>query len=327
MSKRQTRRRFFATLSSAGLAGVVAAQKASAIEPPLETTKITLAQISGICIAPQYVAEELLKLEGFTDIQYLQAIANSFAAVASGQADLSMAFVAPLIVQADAGMPIVLLGGVHTGCFELFGAEHVRAVRDLKDKVVAVPEPNSAHQLFVASLATYVGLDPARDIKFVFHPPADSIGLLADGKIDALMGFPPLPQELRERKIGRVIMNSGSDRPWSQYSCCVVAATREFVQKHPVAAKRALRAILKATDYCAAEPERAAQMVASRGYRYDYALQTLREISYARWREYDVEDAVRFYSLRLREAGMIKSSPNKIISQVMDLRLFNELKA
>ena len=68
--------------------------------------------------------------------------------------------------------------------------------------------------------------------------------LLAEGKIDAFLGFPPDPQELRARKTGHVVVDSGVDRPWSQYFCCMVGANREFVQKHPVAAKRALRAIL-----------------------------------------------------------------------------------
>ena len=67
-------------------------------------------------------------------------------------------------------------------------------------------------------------------------------------------------------------------------------------------------------------------MVADKGYRYDYSLQTMNEIRYARWHEYDPEDTIRFYSLRLREAGMIKSTPNKIIAQGTDWRFFNELK-
>ena len=62
---------------------------------------------------------------------------------------------------------------------------------------------------------------------------------------------------------------------------------REFVRTHPVATKRALRAILKATDVCALEPERAAQRIVEKGFtpRYDYALQTMQEIPYNRWRE------------------------------------------
>jgi NitT/TauT family transport system substrate-binding protein len=316
-----------ATLSSAGAAGLVGIHTQPAhAEPPPETGKIRLSQIAGICVAPQYVAEELLKIEGFTDVQYVEFLANPYPGFASGEVDLSMAFVAPFIIQVDADAPIVLLGGIHTGCYELFGTERVRAIRDLRGKTVAVPELGSPHHVFLASMATYVGLDPSRDINFAKYPATDSMQLLAEGKIDALMGFPPVPQELRAKKIGQVIVNSGIDRPWSQYFCCIVAANQEFARKHPVATKRALRAILKATDFCAAEPERAARLIASRGYHYEYALQTMREIRYAKWREYDAEDTVRFYALRLREAGMIKSTPTKIIAQGTDWRFFNELK-
>ena len=226
----------------------------------------------------------------------------------------------------DAGLPLVLLGGVHAGCFELFGTERIKAVRDLKGKTVAVPELGSAHHVFVAAMASHVGIDPKRDINFVIQSPAESMRLLAEGKIDAMIGFPPDPQEMREKKIGRVIVHSGLDRPWSQYFCCIVAAHQEFVRRHPVATKRALRAIIKATEFCASDPERAARLVADKGYRYDYSLQTMKEIAYARWRDYDAEDTVRFYSLRLHESGMIKSTPTKIITQGTDWRFFNELK-
>ncbi len=323
----QSRRRFLTTLSSAGAAGLLAPRVPTAhAEPPPETTKIRLSQIAGICVAPQYVAEELLKSEGFTDIEYVSYIANPYPAFAAGTIDLTMAFVAPFIVQADADVPVAILGGVHAGCFELFGTERVKAIRDLKGKTVAVPELGSAHHTFVASMVAHVGLDPNKDINFVTHPVDASAQLLAEKKVDALMGFPPVPQELREKKIGHVIVNSGIDRPWSQYFCCVPVTTREFIRKYPVATKRALRAIVKAADFCTSEPERAARIVADRGYRYDYSLQTMREIAYAKWREFDPEDAVRFYALRLREAGMIKSSPNKIIAQNTDWRFFNELK-
>jgi NitT/TauT family transport system substrate-binding protein len=59
---------------------------------------------------------------------------------------------------------------------------------------------------------------------------------------------------------------------------------------------------------------------------YDYALQALKEIPYAKWRAYEAEDTVRFYSLRLREAGMIKSAPHKIIADGTNWRFWNELK-
>jgi NitT/TauT family transport system substrate-binding protein len=321
-----SRRRMLATLSSATAAGLISGAHGMAQEAPPETTTIRLAKIPGICIAPQYVAEDLLRSEGFTNVQYVELSVNVYAGFTAGTIDISMAFIAPYIIQMDAGLPLVLLGGVHAGCFELFGTERIKAVRDLKGKMVAIPELGSAHHVFVAAMASHVGIDPKRDINFVIHSPAESMQLLADRKIDAFMGFPPDPQELREKKLGHVIVSSGLDRPWSQYFCCIVAAHQEFVRKRPVATKRALRAILKATHFCAVEPERAARLVADKGYRYDYSLQTMKEIAYARWRDYDAEDTVRFYSLRLHEAGMIKSTPSKIIAQGTDWRFFNELK-
>jgi len=299
----------------------------AAAEPPPETTRIRLAQIPGICVAPQYVAEELLRGEGFTDVQYVKVGSGAmFKAFSAGEIDISMAFVAPFIIQVDAENPIVLLAGVHVGCYELIGTDRVRAITDLKGKTVAIPELGSPHHVFLASVASYVGLNPDRDINLVTQPQEESIKLLAEKKIDALMGFPPVPQELRAKKIGHVVMSSGTDRPWSQYFCCTVAGHREFIRKHPVATKRAIRAILKAANLCAAEPEKAARLIAAKGYSYEYALQTMMEIPYDKWRAYDPEDAVRFYALRLHEAGMIKSSPQKIIAQGTDWRFLNELK-
>ena len=69
------------------------------------------------------VAEELLRSEGFTNIQYVEHSVNVYAGFTAGTIDISMAFIAPYIIQIDAGLPLVLLGGVHAGCFELFGTE------------------------------------------------------------------------------------------------------------------------------------------------------------------------------------------------------------
>jgi hypothetical protein len=119
-----------------------------------------------------------------------------------------------------------------------------------------------------------------------------------------------------------VVLNSTSDRPWWQYFCCMVGANREFVRRHPVATKRVIRALMKANDVCAVAPERAAGLIVGKGETtsYESALQTMQDLPYGKWREYDPEDTVRFYALRLHEAGMIKSSPQKIIAQGTDAR-------
>jgi NitT/TauT family transport system substrate-binding protein len=139
---------------------------------------------------------------------------------------------------------------------------------------------------------------------------------------------PPDAQDLRARHICHVVVNSAVDRPWSQYFCCVLTGNRDYVHAHPVATKRGMRAIFKATDLCATEPARVARQLVDSGFtpRYDYALQTLSELPYDKWREYGAEDTIRFYALRLHEAGLIKSSPNKIIADGTDWRFLDELK-
>jgi ABC-type nitrate/sulfonate/bicarbonate transport system substrate-binding protein len=107
--------------------------------------------------------------EGFTDVQHQPPDpTGALREVASGTADIGITFSGPTIIQIDGGDQITILAGVHPGCFELFGTQRVRSLKDLKGKKIAV-------------------------------------------------NF-----------------------------CCVAAANREFVRKHPVATKRALRAFMKA---------------------------------------------------------------------------------
>ena len=177
-------------------------------------------------------------------------------------------------------------------------------------------------------MAAQVGLEPAKDIDWVTSQSPRPSELFAEGKIDAFLGFPPEPQDLRARKIGHVVVNSAVDRPWSEYFCCMLMGGKDFVRRYPVATKRVMRAILKAADLCASDPAGMARQLVDKGFTpgYDYALQTLSELPYGRWREFDAEDTLRFYALRLHEAGMVKADPNRIIAEATDWRFLNELK-
>jgi NitT/TauT family transport system substrate-binding protein len=326
-----SRREFLAGLTLAETAGLLGLHlRPVAAEPPPETTRLRLSRVRSICRAPQDLTEEFLRGEGFTEVRYV-AVAEGLGtakALASGEVDISMQYIGPSIIQVDKGDPLVLLAGVQVGCFELFGTDRVRSVRDLKGKAVSASVWGGSNHIFLASMMAYVGLDPHKDVQWVIHPAAEAMRLLAEGTIDGFLGLPPEPQELRARQIGHVVVSSMVDRPWSQYFCCLVAGNREFVRTHPVATKRTLRAILKAADVCASDPERVARFLVEKGYteRYDYALQALQDIPYNKWREYDHEDTVRFYALRLHEVGMIKNTPQKIIAQGTDWRFLNELK-
>jgi NitT/TauT family transport system substrate-binding protein len=325
----QNRRHFLASLSAAGAAGLVGTRRSLADEGPPETTTIRIAKTLGICSAPQYIAENLLRAEGFSDIRYVASAGFTVPQmVGRGEIDFASSFAASVVYHLDAGAPVTALAGLHSGCFELFTHAPIQTIGELKGKSVGIQSLSASAHLYLAIMATHVGLDPYKDINWVVPPSRNAMELFAQRKVDAFLGFPPEPQELRARKIGRMILSTATDKPWSQYLCCMLFSNREFVHDHPVATKRAMRAILKATDLCATEPARAAHGLVDAGFtpRYDYALQTLTEIPYDRWREFDTEDTMRFYALRLHEAGMIKSSPNAILAEGTDWRFLNELK-
>ena len=332
MPSTQSRRRFLtnsAWVSAWSFGAALLPRRVAAAEPPPETTTVRLARSPTICVAPQYVAAETLRAEGFDNIRYIDTLAPGVPeAVARGKVDFSAAYASQFVMALDEGLPVTLLSGLMVGCFELFGNNNVRSISDLKGKSIGVQAIGSTPHALVTLMAAQVGLDPKTDIRWVTDPNIKPKELFIDGKIDAFLGFPPEPQELRARKIGHVLVNTALDRPWSQYFCCVLAGNREFVERNPVTTKRVMRAILKAADWCASEPARAAQQLVDSGFtpRYDYALQTLRDNPYDKWREYDAEDTLRYYALRLHEVGFVKSSPQKIIAEGADWRFLNELK-
>jgi NitT/TauT family transport system substrate-binding protein len=311
----------------AGAAGFVRIPRAPAAEGALETTSVRLPKIPSICVAPQDIAEELLRAEGFTDIRYVPTGNTALQSVARGDTDFAANFAPVLIAGLERGVAISVLGPVHVGCFEVFGNEQVSSITDLKGKSVGVEAFGSPTHLFLSVIAGNVGIDPGKDINWITSGSVKPMQLFIEGKIDAFLGFPPEPQDLHARGIGRII-DSTVDRPWSQYFCCMLFGNKDFVRNYPVATKRVARAILKAADICASDPAAVAQRLVDGGFtpRYDYALQSLRNLPYDKWREWNAEDTMRFYALRMHEAGLIKSSPQRIIADGTDWRFLDEIK-
>ena len=227
----------------------------------------------------------------------------------------------------DTDQRLTVLAGLHAGCWELFGSDRVDSLRDLKGKTI---HGWGGDFTIISSMLAYVGIDARKDIKWILTESFDSpMKMFLAGKSDAFIAFAPQPQEMRAKGIkAKVIVDTAEDKPWSQYFCCMISTNREFMHRNPIATKRALRAMLKAADLCAQEPERAARLLETRGNktRYDLTLEVLKKLPYARWRESSPEDTLRFHALRLNEVGMIKTPPNKLVAQGSDWRFLNELK-
>jgi NitT/TauT family transport system substrate-binding protein len=328
VANRATRRSFLAGMAALGATALLHQPSSLAAERPPEVTKIRLVRVPALCFAPQYLAEEFLRLEGFAEVEYVPLL-ETLPTTLGTASDIGMIGSPSLIAGIDRGVPVVALAGVHQGCWELFAHERVRSVKDLRGRRIGVIFVGALEHVWLSGMLAYVGIDPRKDVEWVEgRSDGSAKRMFVEGKIDAFLAFPPEPQELRGEKIGRVILNTTVDRPWSQYFCCVVAGRREFVAQYPVATRRALRGLLKASDFCSREPERAARMLVDRGYEsnYPFALEVLTDLSYNRWRTDNPEDTMRFHALRLRDAGIIRSTPEQIIERGTDFRILRDLK-
>ena len=189
----QSRRDFLSTPSAAGGARAFGTRVSLADEAPPETTALRLIHDPSICTAPGYIADELLRAEGFSDIRYLRTVSGGDA-VAGGEADFSTDTGPWIVSRLDAGAPITALAGVHPGCYELFADESIRTVSDLKGKRVGIRALRSGSHLYLAMMAAHVGLDPHNDIAWVTTPEGSVMERFAAREIDVFLEFPPEPQ-------------------------------------------------------------------------------------------------------------------------------------
>jgi NitT/TauT family transport system substrate-binding protein len=325
------RRMFVTGLAATGSMALLGPSSASAMDAQaLETTSVRLGRWKNgaYCWASLYLAGELLRADGFTDVRYVEgdkSLDNS-QWLAKGEIDFDINMPAMHIKLIEAGVPIKVLTGVHSGCFELVANDKIQSIMDLRGQRVAVDAIGSHPHLLLSLMANYVGLDPVHDIKWIEgKSPVDAF---VEGKADAVLAGSPEPQKLREMKIGHTVVSNAVDRPWSQYFCCMVSGSTDYVFKNPVATKHVLRAILKSADLCSSDPRAAATLLVERGFlpNFDYAFQTLKETRHDAWREFSADDSLRFYALRMQETGMIQSNPQQIIERGSDWRFLEEIK-
>src|SRR5215472_4315618 len=111
------RRRFISGLAAAGAESLIRARRAEAAEGPLETTTVRL-QNPGLCVSSLYIAEELLRAEGFTDIRYAETPDFGGIGLSRGEVDFAPAYALQCVRAIDAGEPWIMLAGVMAGCFE-----------------------------------------------------------------------------------------------------------------------------------------------------------------------------------------------------------------
>ena len=201
----QNRRYFLAGAAAAGVAGLMGTASEARAEAPPETISVRLPKLmgGGYCWAGLFLAGELLRADGFTDVSYVQGDMSVDPAVwiARGETDFSVNYAPIHVASIDAGVPIKVLGGLHAGCLELIANDRVEGISDLKGKRVGMHDPDAPSHVLVALMAAYVGLDPVNDIEWVIQDskPAEAF---AEGRFDAYLFTPSQSSSYMPRRLG-----------------------------------------------------------------------------------------------------------------------------
>ena len=301
-----------------------------------ETTTIRIGQVAP-CDPWSWYCEPFLREEGFTDLTF------GTGSVSTGDADFDVGygnFVAGVI---DVGAPLVALAGLHTGCIMVVARPGINTIADLRGKTFAINTKMvtvlgksvlSVGYGFLVSLLAYIGMQPS-DANFVeVGETASVLTPFLEGKVDAIWTGAALGPLLlaNPKNPGYVILDSSRDKPWSQNYCCLLITTRDWYTAHPIAAKRATRAILRAVDEAKKDRRAAAKAAIDKGtYRAAPAIteqviyDVIKDESFD-WRDYDPEETVRFFALRLADAKLVKKTPQQIIADGADFTYFRQLQ-
>jgi NitT/TauT family transport system substrate-binding protein len=296
--------------------------------PPPETTSIAITVAP--CDSAMFAAERFLREEGFTEVNIGDRAA--LGEMTAGKAQLGSAFPMTFFAAAESGPKVICLGGLHTGCAEVWAQPGISSVKDLKGRNITVTSKslgNIPYAYFVM-LLQQAGLDPAKDVNFVVQSDADPLRLYLDGKNDAVFVATTGAVTIKTNPAnkGKMINSQVMDQPWASTNCCFITASEQWYRANPIAAKRAMRAIYRTADALPADRGDAAKAATDKGlFGGAAATANVREAANMvplDWRNYDVEKAVRFYAPLL--PGVLKASTDDLL-KALDLKIFKELSS
>ena len=301
--------------------------------PPPETTTLRIV-MPPECDPGIWLAKDYLRDEGFTDVRYVATPFTTRRWLTGGLADLAPAHPEFMVATIDAGLPLTVLAGLHTGCLEVWVDGSIAKISDLRGRRISVRVADMSDQFFAffAALLGFVGIDANKDVHFIEAGIDNYPGMVAsftEGRADAVLaGGSEGPKMRRQKARGHVILDTMMHTPWSQYECCHLVANRDWVRQNPVAVKRATRAVIRATDSAAKDHARAAHDAVAGGYPRDESLiiETMAMCTY-NWRVVDPEDTLTFFGLRLAAAKLIKSTPQQLIAAGADFAYMRELRS
>ena len=159
-------------LAMAGLLGFATALWLPSRQPRRAACASAIRRRSAL--APQYLAGELLRDGGLHATSQYLALGTRAGpdALAEGSADMAMWYATGFLPVLDAGKPVVAAGRRARGCWELFGHENVRTIRDLKGKTVVCEKYLEAATISCCRACWPTSASTRDDVKWLSRPGA-----------------------------------------------------------------------------------------------------------------------------------------------------------
>ncbi|HEV8338530.1 MAG TPA: ABC transporter substrate-binding protein [bacterium] len=298
--------------------------KQAAQLPPPETTTIRVGVLP--CDHPIMASEAFLQQEGFTRVELLAG--RQLASV-----DIDVGFPIDVAQYLEGGQRVVAFAGLHAGCAEVWAQPGINSLQDLRGRALVVQSRaigNFAYS-YTAIVLKNAGVDPSQ-VNWVVQPNANPTALFLEGKNEAVFAAQAGTAALHANPAnrGHVIHSQLMERPWSTLACCLLIAKQEWYRTNPVAAKRAVRAILRAADAQTPSRAEAVKRITDRGLfggpsSFDNVLYAASMVP-ANWRDLDMERSLRFYAQLLADVGLLKVSVDDVV-QTADSRILEEVQA
>lgn len=295
--------------------------------PAPETATVRLA--AGVCDAPVMASERFLREEGFTDIQISDAA--GLPGLTGGKVDLATVFMTQLANAVDTGKPVVGVAGIHAGCAEVWAQRSIASLNDLRGRTIAVPATTADNiaYVFLAIALKNAGIDP-KEVNFVID--ANPTKAYLDGKSDALVSATTGAVALHANPAnkGHVILDQSMAKPWSEQDCCILVANADWLRANPIAATRAVRAVMRAADSLGDDRAETVKQMTDKGLfggakNYDAARAAANMVSLD-WRALDPARSLRFHGGLMAQVGLMKTPADEIATKGTDTAAFQELK-
>jgi NitT/TauT family transport system substrate-binding protein len=246
---------------SAAPAGSAAAGSAA----PAGATKLTVAAIAIVDVAPLYLGKD----KGFfteqnldISIQNTQGGAESVPGVVSGQYQFAFANLISLLLARTKGLPlkVIAAGNFSTGTAEDFAGivvpagSDIKTMKDLEGKTVSVNQINNIVGIGVRAAMRKAGGDPDKikliEVRFPEMPAA-----LGQKRVDAACIVEPFLTVARSQGATVLDWNFADTAP--RLMIAAYFTTTDYAQKNPEVVKRFTAAINKSLTYASEHPDEA----------------------------------------------------------------------